>query len=158
DQTRRLAHAPVLAGSVEIETLVGADQRQWQEIADLVEATPEGPVVDDRQPPGTPPPTPAPTDVFVAHYEAGGLTLGDGLHGRRLPLSARVFASYEFCQGSAGNVAPLTINTAPTLPSGFVVSNSVRSWGGVDAENEADGEKQVRRYLQHRDRLVSAAD
>jgi hypothetical protein len=158
DQTRRLAHAPLLARSVEIETLVGTDQRQWQDIADLMQAGPEVPVVDDRQSPGAPPPTPAPTYVFVADYEAGVLTFGDGLHGRRLPISARVFASYEFCQGSAGNVAPLTISTAPTLPSGFVVSNPVRSWGGADAENEADGEKQVRRYLQHRDRLVSAAD
>ncbi|HXT20840.1 MAG TPA: hypothetical protein VN923_08830, partial [Thermoanaerobaculia bacterium] len=31
-------------------------------------------------------------------------------------------------------------------------------WGGADAETVAAGEKQVRRYLQHRDRLVSVDD
>jgi predicted phage baseplate assembly protein len=158
DQTRRLAHAPVLAGSISVETLAATDRLLWQEIEDLMQAGPEVAVVDDRQPPGAPPPPTAPTNVFVSDHEAGVLTFGDGLHGRRLPLGARVFASYEFCQGSAGNVAPLTISTAPTLPSGFTVVNPVRSWGGADAEPVADGEKQVRRYLQHRDRLVSADD
>jgi hypothetical protein len=158
DQTRSLSRAPVLAGSVEIETLLGTDPLWWQEIADLAQAGPEVPVIDDRQTPGAPPPAPAPTDVFVADYEAGVLTFGDGLHGRRLPLGARVFANYEFCEGSAGNVAPLTIATAPTLPSGFTVANPVRSWGGADSETVANGEKQVRRYLQHRDRLVSGDD
>ena len=55
--------------------------------------------------PARPPPPRAPTEVFVADHEAGTLTFGDGLRGRRLPLGARVFASYEFCQGAAGNVA-----------------------------------------------------
>jgi hypothetical protein len=38
------------------------------------------------------------------------------------------------------------------------VSNPVRTWGGADAESVAEGEKQVARYLQHRDRMVNAED
>jgi predicted phage baseplate assembly protein len=44
------------------------------------------------------------------------------------------------------------------LPTGLKVSNPVRTWGGADSETVADGEKQVTRFLQHRDRLVNAAD
>jgi predicted phage baseplate assembly protein len=38
------------------------------------------------------------------------------------------------------------------------VSNPVPTWGGADAESVADGEKQIRRRLQNRDRLVTAGD
>ncbi len=161
DQTRRLARAPVLAGSVEVVTRAGSDTPlTWHEIGDLAAASPEVPVTDPRAPPGAAPPAVEPTlvNVFELDPEAGVLTFGDGLRGRRLPLDARVFASYEFCQGAAGNVAEAAINGAPQLPSGFSVSNPVRTWGGADAETAGDGEKQIKRYLQHRDRLVSAQD
>lgn len=69
-----------------------------------------------------------------------------------------MFASYQFCQGAAGNVAAGAINNAPLLPGGLAVSSPVRTWGGADAETVADGEKQITRYLQHRDRLVSVED
>src|SRR5262249_31293912 len=50
------------------------------------------------------------------------------------------------------------INSGPSLPAGFSVTNPVRTWGGGDAETAADGVKQGTRYLQHRDRLVTAHD
>jgi hypothetical protein len=158
DQQRRLARAPVLPGSVTVVTQTDTEQRTWSEIDDMMAAGPEVPAPDERLPPSLPPPPPPPTDVFAVDHEAGVLTFGDGLHGRRLPLGARVFASYEFCQGAAGNVAPDAINNAPLLPSGFKVSNPVRTWDGADAERVADGEKQIKRFLQHRDRMVSADD
>ena len=161
DQTRRLARAPVLAGTVTVLTRVGADQPLlWTEIDDLAAAPPEVPVTDPRVAPGAAPEGPATesTDVFELDPEAGVLRFGDGLRGRRLPLEARVFASYEFCQGAAGNVAELTISSAPQLPSGFTVSNPVQTWGGADAETVSAGEKQIKRFLQHRDRLVSVDD
>ena len=161
DQTRRLARAPVLAGSVSVFTRVGTDQpRFWKEIDDLAAAPPEVPIADPRLAPGAIPDDSANegTDVFELDAEAGVLRFGDGLRGRRLPLEARVFASYDFCQGAAGNVAQGAINSAPQLPSGFVVSNPVQTWGGADAETVAAGEKQIKRFLQHRDRLVSVDD
>jgi len=61
---------------------------------------------------------------------------------------------YDFSQGSAGNVGQDSLNTAPALLRVFKVTNPVRTWGGADAETAAEGEKQISRYLQHRDRLV----
>jgi hypothetical protein len=161
DQVRRLARAPVLAQSVQVVTRLGTDAAQaWNPIDDLWAASPEVPVADPRLGPGTVPATGAQPllNVFELDPEAGTLRFGDGLHGRRLPLGARVFAGYEFCQGAAGNVAEGAIKGSPQLPSGFTVANPVRTWGGADAEDVDSGEKQVKRYLQHRDRLVSVDD
>lgn len=161
DQTRRLARAPVLKDSVAVVTRTRDDAPlQWREIDDLAAAAPEVPVADPRSTSreracltdaGD-------TDVFELDPESGELRFGDGLRGRRLPLGARVFASYAFCGGALGNVAAAAINNAPQLPSGFTVSNPVQTWGGADAESVDAGKKQVRRHLQHRDRLVSVED
>jgi len=148
----------LVPGSVTVVTQTDTDQLSWSEIPDLMAAGPEVVVPDERLPPGTPAPPQEPTDVFAVDHEAGVLMFGDGLRGRRLPLGARVFASYEFCQGAAGNVARSAVNSAPLLPSGFAVTNPVRTWGGADPESVGDGEKQIKRFLQHRDRLVSVED
>jgi hypothetical protein len=160
DQVRRLARAPVLPGSVRVTTRVGDEAPlAWAPIDDLAAAAPEVPVGNPRSTArelGAP--DAGPTEVFELDAEAGELRFGDGLRGRRLPLGARVQAAYEFSQGAAGNVAEGEIDSAPQLPSGFTVFNPVQTWGGADAEDVARGEKQVRRYLQHRDRLVSVDD
>jgi hypothetical protein len=159
DQTRRLSRPPVLQGSVEVMVQQGNSPATiWTEIDDLLAAAPEIPVDDGRQAPGTPKPKPAKPEVFFADHEAGLLVFGDGLRGKRPPSGAKMFASYQYCQGAAGNVAAGAINNAPLLPTGLSVSNPVRTWGGADAESVADGEKQITRYLQHRDRLVSGED
>ena len=161
DQTRRLARAPVLPGTVKVVTQLGTDSpRPWKEIDDLAAASPEVPVTDPRLSPGSQYDANKPNDVdvFELDAEAGVLRFGDGLRGRRVPLGARVFASYQYSLGAAGNVAQDTINGSPQLPSGFTVGNPVQTWGGADAEDVQSGEKQVKRYLQHRDRLVSADD
>ncbi|MEH6413437.1 baseplate J/gp47 family protein [Pseudomonas sp. CGJS7] len=159
DQTRRLARRPVLPGSVQVLTRLGeAAPQRWSEIDDLAAAAPEVPVADPRRADAARCAGDALTEVFELDAEAGELRFGDGLRGRRLPLGARVFAAYDFCQGAQGNVAEQAIDTAPQLPQGFAVSNPVRTWGGADAESTDSGEKQVRRYLQHRDRMVSVDD
>jgi hypothetical protein len=161
DQTRRLARAPVLARSVRVSTRTESDAPlAWRPIDDLAAASPEVPVTDPRLAPGSQYASPNDVllNVFELDAEAGVLRFGDGLRGRRVPLGARVFASYEYCQGAAGNVAEGAINGSPQLPSGFTVMNPVQTWGGADAETVQGGEKQVKRYLQHRDRLVSVDD
>lgn len=161
DQVRRLARAPVLPGSVRVITLAdGGAPEPWQEIDDLAAAAPEVPVADPRIPPGAAREahTERSLNVFELDAEAGVLRFGDGLRGRRLPRGARPFATYEYSEGAEGNVPEGAIDGAPQLPSGFVVHNPVRSWGGADAETVEAGEKQVRRYLRHRDRLVSVED
>ena len=160
DQRRQLARAPVLYETVRLLTRAGSDTLAWTPIDDLAVAGPEVPVNDPRAParPTAGGADAAPTEVFELDAEAGTLRFGDGLRGRRLPLGARVYAAYGFCQGAAGNVAAGAINSAAQLPAGYSVGNPVRTWGGADAESVASGEKQVRRYLQHRDRMVSVDD
>jgi predicted phage baseplate assembly protein len=67
-------------------------------------------------------------------------------------------ADYDSGAGAAGNIGPLAIATAPALPAGIRVGNPVPTWGGADAEPIPEAEKQASRYLQHRDRLVTAED
>jgi hypothetical protein len=159
DQSATLSQSPVLDGSVSIAlTTVLGETQTWEEVDDLFLAGPEVPVTDPRMPPGSPVPPPAESKVFILDPEAGVITFGDGEHGARPPDGSVMRASYDFCQGSAGNVGANSINTSPTLPQGFTISNPVRTWGGADAETPEDGEKQISRYLQHRDRLVTAYD
>jgi len=44
------------------------------------------------------------------------------------------------------------------VPAGFTATNPLPTWGGSDSESVEDGERQVARYLQHRDRLVTNSD
>jgi len=158
DQVMKLSHAPVLAKSVNIAvTTTQGVTNTWTEVDDMFLAGPEVPVPDLRLPPGSPVP---PFDeskarVFVLDPEAGQITFGDGAHGARPPEGSRLRATYDFSQGAAGNVGPDSMSQGP---EGFKVTNPVRTWGGADAETASDGEKQISRYLQHRDRLVTAYD
>ncbi len=159
DQWRQLAHAPVLPASVQVTSFeTGNNVRRWQEIDDLVAAGSEVAVPDPRLPPGCTQAALNPVDVFSLDAEAGRLRFGDGLRGRRPAEGARLVARYDWSQGAAGNVAAGAINSSPALPAGYAVTNPVATWGGADAESTEQGEKQIRRFLQHRDRLVTAAD
>ena len=155
EQTRPLAQRPLIPGSIELRVA----GQLWQEIDDLLGAGPEVPQPDWGQPPGSTPPLAKLTEVCVVDYEAGLIKFGDGVrYGKRPPAEASISVSYDICVGAAGNVAAGSIKQAPALPSGIAVSNPIRSWGGADAESVADGEKQVARFLQHRERLVTAED
>ena len=168
DQTAKLARAPVLPETVSLTITTSLDESsEWQEIDDLSAAPPEIRVLDRTQPPGVRvAPRPAaetagaqrdPSHVFALNPESGEIRFGDGAHGARPAEAARIRASYEYSLGAEGNVGAGTINTAPAL-TGFTVANPVETWGGADAETVAEGEKQISRYLQHRDRLVTADD
>ncbi|MFE2879323.1 hypothetical protein ACFXG6_25420 [Streptomyces roseus] len=161
DQSVRLARSPVVPGSVRLAVTEPAAEPEtvlWEPIDDLLAAGPEVPVPDLRLPPGAAPEPTAPSRVFSLDAEAGVLRFGDGAHGRRPPPEAVLRADYDYCVGGAGNVGPGAVGGGPALPAGFTATNRVRTWGGVDAEPVDQGEKQVARYLQHRDRLVTAAD
>ena len=159
DQSVVLSRKPVIPKSVQLTVSPPAGETQtWQEIDDLLSAGPEVQVPDLRQPPGAAPVRPLPAEVYVVDAESGQIKFGDGLRGKRPPAAAKLRASYDYGVGSAGNVAAGSINSSPALPAGIKVNNPVRTWGGTEAEKVSDGEKQIARYLQHRDRLVSAAD
>jgi predicted phage baseplate assembly protein len=67
-------------------------------------------------------------------------------------------ADYDYGVGQDGNVGAGSINSSPSLPAGLKVTNPLRTWGGSEAESVAEAEKQISRYLQHRDRLVTVDD
>src|SRR5271166_953677 len=159
DQTVVLSKTPVISNSVSLTvTAPGQNPEPWNIVPDLLSAGPEVPTPDLRQPPGVQPPPPRPAKVFTLDQEAGQITFGDGLLGARPPLGAILRADYDYGAGRDGDVGEGAINNGPSLPAGLTVTNPVRTWGGADAESVADGEKQIARFLGHRDRLVTAAD
>ena len=158
DQTAKLARSPVVPKSLKMFVTVGNVTEEWFETDDLLSAGSEVSAPDLRQPPGAKKSNQNNPKVFYLDAEAGLIRFGDGIHGQRPPLDARITVSYDYGAGIAGNVGAETVKTAPALPAGIKVSNPVRTWGGADKENVLDGEKQVSRYLQHRERLVTAAD
>ena len=158
DQAVTLAKTPIVPSSVSIYVTLNGTTEQWQEIDDLLKAGPEVPTIDPRLPPSAPQAPNPNVKVFTVDPEAGLVSFGDGTHGARPPFGAIMRANYKYGVGSAGNVGAGTINSGPTLPGGMKVNNPIRTWGGADAETVSDGEKQIARYLQHRDRLVSATD
>jgi hypothetical protein len=159
DQTVVLSKTPVISNSLSLTVVApGQDPELWTLVPDLLSAGPEVPTPDLRQPPGVQPPPARPAKVFVLDQEAGKITFGDGLRGARPPLGAILRADYDYGAGRDGDVGEGAINNGPSLPAGLIVTNPVRTWGGADAESVADGEKQIARFLGHRDRLVTATD
>jgi hypothetical protein len=159
DQVVMLARTPIIPNTVRLSvTLPTGVEEEWAEIEDLLAAGPEVPAPDLRQPPGTPPLKNERVNVFTLDPESGALRFGDGTRGRRPPRDSILRASYDYGVGREGNVGPDAINTGPALPAGIKVTNPMRTWGGAEAETVGDGEKQIARYLQHRDRLVTVAD
>jgi hypothetical protein len=155
DQQRRLGRAPVLPGSViitGIPAIAGSKPREWQEIDDILVAGPEIPVHD------APAARRGPTDVFSLDAEAGVVSFGDGLTGRRPELGEALYASYGWSNGAAGNVGAGALKAGPLLLAGIGATNPLPMSGGADAETIATAEKQIPRVIQHRDRLVTAAD
>ena len=96
--------------------------------------------------------------VYILDPESGRIVFGDGLRGRRPPVGRSLRASYEYGGGPAGLVAIGAINKSPVLPGGFKVHNPLPTWGAGTGETTADGERNIPRYLKHRDRLVTGSD
>ncbi len=161
DQVRRLARSPVLPRTVRVTVtpdLPDSRGEVWDELDDLLTAGPEVPVSSPRGAPATRSVPNTRVKVFAVDAEAGEIRFGDGMRGARPPIGARVRADYDYSVGRLGNVGAGSINASSALPGGWTVSNPVPSWGGADAESVAEGEKQIPRYLQHRDRLVTTED
>lgn len=156
DQSAFLSKTPVIAGSVRL--MVEGFDEPWQEVKDLLSAGPEVYVPDLRLPPGERPAENKLVNVFMLNRESGEIRFGDGTRGRRLPFGATVRASYDYGVGRDGNVGPGSINSSPALPAGLKVSSPVHTWGGAEAETVSEGEKQIARFLQHQDRLVTTGD
>jgi hypothetical protein len=158
DQQVSLGRRPVVADSVRVEVRAAGRTTIWRPIDDLLAAGPEVPAPDPASPPGAAAPAPRPSEVFAVDAAAGVLTYGDGARGARPARLAEMRASYDTLSGAAANLGPGAVKDAPALPSGLTVRNPVRTWGGGDPEGVDEAQKQIRRLLQHRDRLVTVDD
>ncbi len=96
--------------------------------------------------------------VYSLDPESGLVSFGSGLRGMRPPYGRTIRVSYEFGGGVQGQVAIGAINKAPALPGGYMVENPVATYGADVGEDTVKGEHNIPRYLQHRDRLVTAND
>lgn len=159
DQTAQLAHPQVLPETVSLEVTppYGAPER-WERIDDLLAAGAEVQVRDVRLPPGGTGGPERNAYVFAVDAVSGAIRFGDGVRGRRPPDQATLRVDYDYGAGAQGNVGAGAVDTGPNLPAGIKVSNPLPTWGGAEAETVAEAERQASRYLQHRDRLVSAED
>jgi hypothetical protein len=160
DQAAFLTQTPVIAGSVEllVSRGVGTPRRRWTETDDLLAASPEGPDDDIVPPHATVPVANPGAHVFTVNSESGEIRFGDGLRGRRPPFGAHLVASYDVGLGREGNVGIGSIKTGATLPAAMQVFNPIPTWGGDAGETVPEGEKQIARFLQHRERLVTSED
>ncbi len=160
DQVRQLAHPPVLMETVRIHVSnADGEMKEWKRVDDLLAAPPEVQPYKLRQ--LSVEAAAIETDsanVFTIDPESGKLSFGDGLRGRRPPAGAKIRVSYDRSNGLAGNVARGAINTGSALPAGYKVSNPVPTWGGAPSEDVTEAQKQIPRFIQHRDRLVTVAD
>ena len=150
----RLAHTQILPDTVGLSV----DGETWTRVDDLYTAGPEVPVPDLRLPPGAQQPPPLNSKVYTVDPASGVVTFGDGLHGMRPPAGSRIRVDYAYGSGADGNVGAGAIVSSPALPAGVKVTNPIRTWGGAAAETVEEGQRQIARYLQHRDRVVTADD
>ncbi|HEY9109206.1 MAG TPA: baseplate J/gp47 family protein [Roseateles sp.] len=158
DQSYRLARAGVVAGSVTVSVIADGQLQDWQAIDDLMAAGAEVRALDPQRAPGQVWEDQRESRVFSVDAEAGVVRFGDGLHGARPPLGARLVARYEVCDGARGNVAAGAINAGPALPPGLKPDNPQPTWGGADAEGVDSGTARISSFIRHRDRLVTADD
>ncbi len=141
DQIFTLMNTPVIVSTVQI-TVNGV---AWTLTDDLLAAPSE---VEDA----------TGSQAFVVDSAAGRVTFGTGLQGGRPAAGSKIFATYYYGGGVAGNVGIGAIKTSPQLPSGFSVSNPLPTSGGSAAESVEDAENRIPLYLQNASRAVSAAD
>jgi len=158
DQIFKLSRPPVVPHSVKLFVTNGERTDEWKETDDLLAAGAEVAAPALRQPPGAKARKAKSALVFTVNNESGEIRFGDGIHGARPPLGARISVSYDYGAGIAGNVGVGAINTSAALPAGLKVLNPVRTWGGANSENVLDGERQIKSYLGHHERLVTVND
>ena len=161
DQVRQIANVPVRLESVRVYVSNSAGLlEEWTRVDDLLAAPPEvqtaytirmpraeGVAIERDS-----------ANVFAVDPESGKISFGDGQRGRRPPPGAKLRVSYDRSNGLDGNVARGAINTGALQDQGFKIFNPVPTWGGAPSEDIAEAQKQIPRFIQHRDRLVTVAD
>ncbi len=154
DQQVTLINTPVIAESVSLT--VGGNS--WRLVDDLLNAAPEVPQAGMPSASAALPNGVQEARVFTVDREAGLIRFGDGARGARPPVGAPILASYDYGGGKSGNVNIGEINRASALPAGIQVTNPLPTYGGDEPESIAEAERNIPKFLRHKDRGVSALD
>ena len=141
DQSYTLMNTPAIVSTVQI-TVNGV---AWSLTDDLLAAPSEVTGSANSQ-------------VFTVDSASGAVTFGTGVQGARPPAGSKIFASYAYGGGVAGNVGIGAIKSSPQLPTGFAVSNPLPTTGGAAGESLDDAEARIPLYVQNPNRAVSAGD
>lgn len=96
--------------------------------------------------------------LFMLDPESGEVRFGDGLRGKRPSLGRVMRVSYEYGGGPQGQVSIGGINKAASGLSGLSIRNPLQTWGADKGESVEQGERNIPRFIKHRDRLVTAED
>jgi len=157
DQVVKLTNTPVIKDSLEL--MINGEV--WHEIDDINAAQPEVPLRSPRFSTAVDRPSASGKDlvkVYSLDLESGEIRFGDGAHGMRPPAGATIQAAYSYGGGRQGVVAIGSINKAPALYTGLKVHNPVPTWGGSEGETVHHAERNIPKFIKHRDRLVSYED
>ncbi|SHF55826.1 putative baseplate assembly protein [Streptoalloteichus hindustanus] len=150
DESYRLLHSPVAAGSVEIEVRVDPERdldpattspAPWRRVDDFLASRP-----GDRH--------------YTVDVATGAVSFGDGRRGRIPPVDAEIIAvAYRHGGGAAGNVPAGAITTLLSeLPGVDAATNLRPATGGADQQSLADLRREAPALLRHQNRAVTAAD
>jgi predicted phage baseplate assembly protein len=148
DQTFRVAFAPVLEGTLQLEVDEGQDFQKWQEVADFFASKSSDP-------------------HFVLNRTTGEVRFGDGEHGRipvgnvANPDGNIVARNYRFGGGKKGNVAAATLTNLSGGIAGVdanLITNLRAAVGGRDEETLDEAKDRAPQALKNKCRAVTAED
>ena len=138
-QTYKLAHRPVIDGSLVLEVEEAGGWKRWTEVDGFHASG-----ADDRH--------------YILDRDAGEVRFGNGLQGLPPQIGQRIRAvEYRYGGGEQGNVAPGAINKLPTAPS-VKAGNPLPLVGGAEAESIEEALERIPGELRRRDRAVTAGD
>ena len=143
-QRYTLAHPPIIPGSEQVQVFGPLGWENWTPIDDLALAGPDDP-------------------FYTLDPGDGGITFGDGLHGRMpLPGEAIRCLSYRYGGGVRGNVGAGRINrvlrASPAAALALKAGNPLPAEGGADAETLPEATARIPQVLRHNDRAVATDD
>ena len=143
-QRYTLAHAPVIAGSQQVQVFGPLGWENWQVVDDLAVAGPDDP-------------------FYTLDSSDGGIAFGDGIHGRiPLPGEAIRCLTYQYGGGVRGNVGAERINrvfrAAPAAALALKAANPLPAEFGADAETLPQASARIPEVLRHNDRAVAGDD
>lgn len=142
NQSVRVAHAPVIAGSLHVEVREPVGFVAWTEVDHFAASGPADP-------------------HYILDPATGEIRFGDGVRGRMPRPGETIRArTYRYGGGAIGNVPPGGISKVrpPRDVSPLTATNPFAAEGGVDGETIEEARRRVPQVIRHGERAVCADD